>query len=172
MNCWRDEHFGYDCPEPSLQAPEATSVYRVLWLHCRLSLALGPVGTWLDFLPALLGAKEQPARPWLQLEVGQWPQSVRAKPSPAGPGPGTGQLGAGWVHSKLSRLDGACEHCPGWVSDPQGTSGSSVQMWVQPGQLLLPWLCEVTPSFHEREAKPESPRTCCLPPSRCVHSLP
>lgn len=47
----------------SPQIPEATSVYRMLWLQCRPCLALSQ---WAP----LLGARKQPTRLWLQLEVG------------------------------------------------------------------------------------------------------
>lgn len=67
-------------------------------------------GTWPDFLPPLLGARELRAWPWLQVGVRGWPRSLQVERDSALV---PGSSATGWVHSQLGGLDCACEHHPG-----------------------------------------------------------
>lgn len=104
----------------SLQISKATFVYRMLWLQYRPCLALGK---WTHgqiscphcWVPgsSLLGF----GCSW-RLDDGH--AVFKQNPHWQVPALVLGTLDAAWIHVTLFRLDWACEHSPGCVSDLQG----------------------------------------------------
>lgn len=90
---------------PSPQTPQATFEYRMLWLQCRLGLALGRwAHGWISSLSCwVLGCSLLAS-----VAAGGWTMGL-----PAGPSPGTGQLRSWLVPSDALWARLTCEHGPG-----------------------------------------------------------